>query len=528
MKTSYDAIIVGGGHNGLVTAAYLAKAGLSVAVFEKRPVVGGCAVTEEPFPGFKFSTLSYVNSLFHPEIIEDLKLKEFGFEMLPRNPSSFTPFPNGSHLLLGPDKDMNRREISKFSRKDAENYPRYEAMLEETAEILKPMMLMAPPNPGKITLSDLTRYGSLLFKKRKQLKQNWPELMRMLAGSANDMLNDWFESEELKVTLATDAVIGANSGPSTPGTAYVLLHHVMGECNGAKGVWGYMRGGMGGLTQSIAKSAMELGVDIYTGYGVDKILVENGQATGIETDGQIFRAKVVASNADPNITFNRLLAENELPTEFLKNVRRINYDSASVKINLALSELPDFLAAPGKTLGPQHMGTIHIGPTLQYVEEAYADSVAGRPSQNPILECSIPTSIDDTLAPPGKHVMNLFVQYGPYNLKNGKNWDQIKEGFADRCLDVLAAYAPNIKQAILHRQVLSPLDMEREYSITGGSLHHGRLNLDQMFHMRPVPGWSNYKTPVQGLYLCGSGVHPGGGVMGIPGLNAARAILKEI
>jgi phytoene dehydrogenase-like protein len=526
MNSSYDAIIVGGGHNGLVTAAYLAKAGLRVAVFEKRVVVGGCAVTEEPFPGFKFSTLSYVNSLFHPAIIEELKLKNFGFEMLPRSPSSFTPFPNRTHLLLGPDKEMNRREISKFSVKDAEAYPRYEAMLEEMAEILKPMMLMAPPNPGKITLGDLSKYGSFLFNKRKALKRSWPELMRMLAGSATDMLREWFDSEELIVTLATDAVIGANAGPSTPGTAYVLLHHVMGECNGAKGVWGYMRGGMGGLTQSIAKAAMKLGVDIYTGYGVDKILIENGKAVGVRTDGQEFRAKVVASNADPNVTFNKLIAEQELPLEFLKNVRRINYDSASVKINLALSELPDFLAAPGKMLGPQHMGTIHIGPSLQYVEEAYSDSVAGRPSANPILECSIPTSVDDTLAPPGKHVMNMFVQYGPNSL--GKKWDEIKESFADRCIDVLAQYAPNIKGAILHRQVLSPFDMEREYSITGGSLHHGRLSLDQMFHMRPVPGWSNYKTPIHGLYLCGAGVHPGGGVMGIPGLNAAKAILKDL
>lgn len=525
MPKNYDAIIVGGGHNGLVTASYLARAGLAVAVFEKRQVVGGCAVTEEPFPGFKFSSLSYVNSLFHPAIIEELKLKNYGFEMLPRNPSSFTPFPNRTHLLLGPDPALNKREIAKFSRKDAEAYPRYEAMLEETAEILKPMMLMAPPNPGKITLGDLTKYGSFLFGKRKALKKDWSELMRMMAGSATDMLRHWFESEELIVTLATDAVIGANAGPSTPGTAYVLLHHVMGECNGAKGVWGYMRGGMGGLTQSIAKAAMDLGVDIYTGYGVDRILVENGRAVGIRSGGEDYKARIVASNADPNVTFNKLLQENELPADFLQNVRRINYDSASVKINLALSELPDFLACPGKELGPQHMGTIHIGPSLQYVEEAYADSVAGRPSANPILECSLPTSVDNTLAPPGKHVMNIFTQYGPNSL--GQKWDGLKESFADRCIEVLAEYAPNIKKAILHRQVLSPWDMEREYSITGGSLHHGRLNLDQMFHMRPVPGWSNYKTPIQGLYLCGSGCHPGGGVMGIPGFNSAKAILKE-
>lgn len=528
MKTKYDAIVVGGGHNGLVTAAYLARAGHQVAVFEKRPVVGGCAVTEEPFPGFKFSTLSYVNSLFRPEIIRDLKLKDFGFEMLPRNPSSFTPFPNHTHLLLGPDGDWNRREIAKFSERDAERYPQYERMLGEMAELLKPMMEMIPPNPGKVSFGDITSYGGLFLRNRKKMKTHWPELMRFLTGSAADMLNHWFESEELKVTLATDAVIGANAGPSTPGTAYVLFHHVMGECNGAKGVWGYMRGGMGGLTQSLARACLELGVDIYTGYGVQQIMVENGVATGVVVDGKEIRARAVASNADPNVTFRKLMRPSDLPEEFRTAVNRINYDSASVKINLALSELPDFLAAPGKTLGPQHMGTIHIGPSLQYVEEAYADSVAGRPSQRPILECSIPTSVDDTLAPPGKHVMNLFVQYGPYNLKNGKTWDDIKESFADRCIDTLAEYAPNIKNAILHRQVLSPLDMEREYSITGGSLHHGRLTLDQMFHMRPVPGWAGYKTPVKQLYLCGSGVHPGGGVMGTPGLNAARVILKEL
>lgn len=528
MEKTYDVIVIGGGHNGLVTAAYLAKAGHKVAVFEKRYTVGGCAVTEEPFPGFKFSSLSYVNSLFRPEIIRDLKLKDHGFEMLPRSPSSFTPFPNGKYLLLGPDKEMNQREISKFSRKDAEAYPKYEAMLEHMAEILEPMMLMTPPNPGKIRLGDLAGFGSLFFKKRHQLKAQWPELMRFFTGSATDMLNQWFESEELKVTLASDAVIGANAGPSTPGTAYILFHHVMGECNGVKGVWGYMRGGMGGLTQSIAKSAQALGVEIFTNRGVEKIIVRNGRVEGVMAGGKEYRCKAVASNADPNMTFNRMMDAKDLPEGFLQDVRRINYDSASVKINVALSELPDFIACPGKEVGPQHMGTIHIAPTLQYVEEAYADSVAGRWSANPLLECSIPTSVDKTLAPPGKHVMNMFCQYGPFNLAHGKTWDQEKEKFADRCIDVLAQYAPNIKGAILHRQVISPLDMEREYSITGGSLHHGRLTLDQMFHMRPVPGWAGYKTPVDGLYLCGAGVHPGGGVMGTPGLNAARTMIKDL
>lgn len=524
----YDAIIIGAGHNGLVTAGYLARAGHKVAVFEARHLVGGCAVTEEPFPGFKFSSLSYVNSLFRPEIIRDLKLKDFGFEMLPRNPSSFTPFPNNTHLLLGPDKDLNRREISKFSVRDAERYPQYEAMLEHLAEVLEPMMGMTPLTPGKASMGDYMSYFGFMLKKRGALKKEWPELMRFLTGSATDMLNHWFESEELKVTLATDAVIGSNASPSMPGTSYVLFHHVMGECNGVRGVWGYMRGGMGGLSNSIAASGKALGVEIFISSPVQRIMVKNGKAVGVVVNGKEFEAKVVASNATPRITFERLLSPSELPEEFLADVRRINYDSASLKINVALSELPDFKACPGAKLGPQHMGTIHICPDMQYIEEAYADSVAGRPSKNPILECSIPSSIDNTVAPPGQHVMNLFTQYAPYNLKTGKTWDEEKEAFADRCIDVLAQYAPNIKKAILYRQVLSPLDMEREYHATGGSLHHGRLSLDQMFNMRPVPGYADYTTPIKNLFICGSGAHPGGGVMGGPGRNAARTILKAL
>lgn len=528
LKSKYDCIIIGGGHNGLVTAGYLAKAGHKVAVFEKRNVVGGCAVTEEPFKGYKFSSLSYVNSLFRPEIIRDLKLKDFGFEMLPRSPSSFSPFLNNKYLMLGPDKKMVHDEIAKFSKKDAENYPKYEAMLEDMAAVLEPLMTMVPPNPGNIKFSDITGLGGFLMSNRKKIRSSWPELMRFLTGSATDMLNHWFESEELKVTLATDAVIGANASPSMPGTSYILFHHVMGECEGVRGVWGYMRGGMGGLTQSLAKSCQSMGVDIFTSKGVDKILVENGKAVGIVAGSDEVRAKIVVSGADPNMTFNKMVDQNDLPESFKQNIRRINYDSAAVKINLALSELPNFNAYPGIQSGPQHRGTIHISPDMQYIEEAYSDSVAGRPSKNPILECTIPTSVDNTLAPAGHHVMNMFVQYGPYNLKNGQTWDQIKETFADRCVDIMTQYAPNFKNSIIHRQVISPLDMERDYHVTGGSLFHGRMTLDQMFHMRPVPGYANYRTPIKNLYICGSGAHPGGGVMGTPGWNAAREIQKDM
>lgn len=528
LTNKYDAIVIGAGHNGLVTAAYLAKAGLKVGVFEKRGIEGGAAVTEELWPGYKISRLSYVNSLFRPEIVRDLELAKYGYEMLPRSPSSFTPYPDGRYLLLGPDKQLCHDQIAKFSKKDAETYPKYEAALEEISAVLEPMMTMVPPNPSSLSLGELLKYGSFGLKNRKILKDRWPEIMRFMTGSATDMLNEWFESDQLKSTLATDAIIGANASPGTPGTAYILFHHVMGECNGVRGVWGYMRGGMGGLTQSLAKACRALGVEIQTSAPIEHVMVRDGQVHGVVVQGgREYNARVVVSGADPNITFNKLVAEKELPPEFLRNIRRINYDSASVKINFALSEVPNFTACPGKVAGPHHRGTIHICPDSQYIEEGYADSVAGRPSRNPILKCTMPSVVDNTVAPDGKHIMNMFVQYGPYNLKTGKTWDQEKEGFADRCVEIMNEYAPNFKNSIIHRDVVSPLDLEREFSLTGGNIFHGRLTLDQMFNMRPVPGYSNYRSPVKGLYICGSAAHPGGGVMGTPGLNAVKEILRD-
>jgi len=351
-------------------------------------------------------------------------------------------------------------------------------------------------------------------------------MTRLMAGSATDMLDEWFESEELKVTLATDAVIGANASPSTPGTAYVLFHHVMGECNGVRGVWGYMRGGMGGLTQALKKSCESFGGKVFVGEGIDKIIVERGRVRGVVTDqGREFSAKVVASNADCNVTFNKLMDSKDLPADFMRDVNRINYDSASVKVNMALDGLPDFKARPG--VGEWLNGTIHICPDMQYCEDAYADSVAGRPSENPILEITIPSRVDNTLAPEGKHVMNIFSQYGPYNLRKGLSWETEKEKWGKKVLDILEQYAPNIKDITLHQQVITPEDLEKEYHLTGGSLFHGRMTLDQMFHMRPVPGYADYTTPVTGLFLCGSSAHPGGGVMGTPGFNASRAILSQ-
>ncbi len=479
MAGSYDAIIIGAGHNGLVTACYLAKAGWKVLVLERRYVVGGACVTEETFPGFKVSTAAYVNSLFRKEIIRDLHLHEHGFEVLERNPSSFSPFADGRYLLLGPDSALNRREIAKFSVRDAENYPKYEAMLERVADVIEPMLLMRPPNllrPGWRDLWHLFKLGRAFQK----MGAGMSEAVEILTGPARTILDRWFESEQLKATLATDAIIGAMAAPSMPGTAYVLFHHVMGETNGKRGVWAYVRGGMGGLTQALARAGKSLGVAIRTEAEVGHILIKNGTAYGVAlADGTEIRARVIASNADANVTFNRLLDNRLLPPAFAEAVSRISYDSASMKINVALSELPNFTACPGSQPGPQHRGTVHLCPDQDYIERAYDDAKYGRPSQNPVLECTLPSAVDDTVAPPGQHLMSIFVQYAPYKLREG-NWDEVKETFADRCFDILNEYAPNFKRSVIARQVLSPLDLERIFALTGGNIFQGAMSLESV------------------------------------------------
>ncbi len=524
MAGSYDAIIIGGGHNGLVCAAYLARAGRKVLVLERRHLVGGACVTEEVFPGFKVSTAAYVNSLFRPEIVRDLRLAAHGFALLERNPSSFSAFPDGRHLFLGADGEMNRREISKFSVRDAENYPKYEAMLLRVAEVLEPTLTMRPPNLLRPGLRDLFNLFGLMRRVRR-MGTGLSEAIEVLTGAARPILDRWFESEQLKATLATDAIIGAMAAPSMPGTAYVLFHHVMGETNGKRGVWAYVKGGMGGLTQALASAARSHGVDILTEAEVSRILLQGGAVEGVAlANGTEFRSHIVASNADANVTFNRLMDNRLLPPAFAEAINRISYDSASLKINIALSELPDFTAYPGTKPGPQHQGTIHLCPDQDYIERAYDDAKYGRPSQDPVLEVTLPSAVDPTVAPPGKHLMSIFVQYAPYKLREG-NWDAIKESFADRCLELLAQYAPNIKRAVIARQVLSPLDLERTFALTGGNIFQGAMSLNQLFSLRPVVGHAGYKTPIRGLYLCGAAAHPGGGVIGAAGWNAARTIL---
>jgi phytoene dehydrogenase-like protein len=522
----YDAIVIGAGHNGLVTACYLARGGLRVLVLERRYVVGGACVTEETFPGFKVSTAAYVNSLFHTQIVRDLRLGDYGYEVLARNPSSFTPFPDKRSLIMAPDPQLTHGEIAKFSRRDAELYPEYEAMLERVAALVEPTLTLAPPDLQKPRLGDLSTLFSL-GRAYRRLGEGAGEAVEILTGAARPILDRWFESEELKGTLATDAIIGAMASPSMPGTAYVLFHHVMGEAGGARGVWGYMRGGMGGVTQALAAAARDLGVEIRCEAEVERILVRDGRAAGVAlAGGDEFQAAVVASNADAHVTFLRLLEREVLPDAFVADVERISYASASVKINVALAELPNFAALPGTDPGPQHRGTIHICPDQDYIERAFDDAKYGRPSAEPVIECQLPSVVDPTVAPPGKHLMSMFVQYAPYELRDG-SWDGQRDAFADRCFDVLDEYAPNFKSSVLDRQVLAPPDLERVFNLTGGNIFQGAMTPGQLFAFRPVPGYARYRTPIRGLYLCGAAAHPGGGVMGTPGLNAAREILRR-
>jgi phytoene dehydrogenase-like protein len=537
-RRSYDCIVIGGGHNGLVAAAYVAKAGRSVCVLERRHVLGGCAVTEGLWPGYKVSTAAYVISLFLPQIIRELRLKHYGLKILPRNPSSFTPLLDGRYLMMGPDEGATLREIAKFSERDAQAYPRYQALLERVAQVMEPVLSQAAPDPlplpneqrrigvGK-RLRDTRKLWDM-YRAFAELGEQLPEALELLTGAARPILERWFEAEVLRATLATDAIIGAFDSISSPGTAYVLLHHVMGEAGGARGVWGYVEGGMGGLADALEKACRDLRVDIQREAEVGRIAVVDGAVRGVLLEGGgVIEAPVVASSVDAHLTFERFLHEDELPASFLKAIRRIDYKSASAKINLALAEPPEFRCLPGKGVGPQHHGTMHVGPTLDYLERAYDDAKYGWPSTEPVLEMTLPSSVDDTIAPVGKHVMSMFVQFAPYKLADGKSWDDIKEDFGDRCIELLARYAPNVPAAIEHRQVVSPLDLERTFGLTGGNIMQGAMGLGGLYFMRPTPGWADHRTPIRGLYLCGAASHPGGGVMGACGMNAAREILRD-
>ncbi len=525
MAGRYDAIIVGGGHNGLVTAAYLAKAGKSVVVLERREMPGGCAVTEELWPGYRVSTGAYLISLLQDRIVRELELERFGYQVLPKDPAFFSAYPDGRHLFFWQDEKKTLAEIAKFSARDAEAFPKYEAYLESLAVVVESLLLVTPPELPPKKPRDFIEYLKLLGRFRKLGPREITGLVKIFTQSAADLLDEWFESPEIKVTLATDGVIGANGGPRSAGTAYILMHHCMGGVAGKRGLWGFVKGGMGAVSEAIAASARSKGAEVRMNAPVRRVLVRDGRAYGVLLEnGEELRADIVASNLDPKLTFLKLLEPKDLDPEFRAAIEHFRVEGTSLKMNLALDGLPDFLALPG-TPGPQHGATMHLCPSIDYVERAWDDAKYGRPSHNPLLEMTCPTIYDPELAPPGRHIMGIFLQYAPYTLRDAR-WDDIREPYGDRVLEVIGEYAPNIRDIVLERQVLSPLDLERRFGISGGNIFHGEMALDQMFVLRPAAGYARYRTPVRGLWLCGSGAHPGGGVMGAPGYNAAREILK--
>ena len=525
-SNKYDVVVIGGGHNGLVNAAYLARAGKKVLVLERRHVLGGAAVTEEVFPGFRFSVCSYVVSLLRPEIIRDLDLPRHGLEILPLD-GTFTPMPNGDHLWRVNDHGKTHRAIARHSKLDAEAYDEFGKAMQAMCRFVKPILSMVPPDPATLNPKELMK---LLFIGRRfqgmtsEDKYNQVQLMTM---SAIDFLDQWFETDVLKATMSASGIIGTFLGVRSPGTAYVLLHHYMGEIDGAFRSWGFARGGTGAISNAIADAAREAGAEIRTEAGIAQIIVKTGRARGVVlANGDEIQADIISSSVDPRLTFIKFIEDGNLPNDFLDEVRRYKFRGSSGKVNLALDGLPSFTCMPGP--GAHLRGAISISPSVEYMEKAYDDAKYGRYSRRPYIDMVIPTLTDPSVAPPGKHVMSCFVQYAPYKLRPGMNWDDQKEAFGNNVIDTIAEYAPNIKNIILHKQVLTPLDLERDFGLSEGNIFQGELSLEQLFFLRPVPGYAQFRTPIRNLYLCGSATHPGGGIMGAPGRLAALEILKDL
>ena len=520
----YDAIIIGGGHNGLVAAAYLARAGRKVLVLEKRPVVGGAAVTEEIFPGFKFSVFSYVVSLLRPEIIRDLDLPRHGLQILPLE-STVTPLDNGDYLGSWSDPDESRRELTRHSPRDAEAMIQFGRLMQHMALAVKPILGMVPPDPASLSPSDLGGLLKLGSHFRSLGAERFHALFKLMTMSSADYLDEWFDFDPLKATKSASGIIGTFLGPRSPGSAYVLLHHYMGEIDGAFRAWGFQKGGTGAISNSIASAARAFGADIRTDAGVEKVIVKDGRATGVAlSSGEEIAASLVVSCLDPRRTFTQLVDTKDLPGDLVEGVRRYKFRGSSGKVNLALDGLPDLTCLPGN--GPHLRGAISISPNLAYLERAYDDAKYGEFSRHPYMDIVIPSMIDPQMAPPGKHVMSIFVQYAPYHLNGG--WtDAKRDAFGDAVVDTLAQYAPNIKNLILHRQVLTPLDIERITGLSEGNIFQGELALHQLFFLRPVPEWAKYRTPIRGYWQCGAGTHPGGGIMGASGRLAALEMLSH-
>jgi len=524
MGQHYDAIVIGGGHNGLVNAAYLAKAGKRVVVLERRHVLGGAAVTEEIFPGFFFSECSYVVSLLRPEIIRELDLPRHGLEILPLD-GTFTPMPSGDYLWRVNDHAKTIREIRRHSRVDAEAYEEFSKMMVPMCRFVKPILSMIPPDPTTLNPRDLKQLHFLLQRFRDLSSDERYTLVQLMTMSSADFLDQWFETDVLKATMSASGIIGTFLGIRSPGTAYVLLHHYMGEIDGAFRSWGFSRGGTGAISNAVASAARQLGAEIRTKSPVAKILTKSGRACGValQSGDEIF-ADVVSSSVDPHLTFEKFLGPGELPSDFLESVRHYKFRGSSGKVNLALDALPNFKCLPGP--GSHLRGAISISPGMDYMERAYDDSKYGNYSRRPYIDMVIPSLTDPSVAPPGKHVLSCFVQYAPYKLAAG-TWDEQREAFSNNVIETIAEYAPNIKDIIIGRQVLTPLDLEREFGLTQGNIFQGELSLEQLFFLRPVAGWVYYRTLIENLYMCGSATHPGGGIMGANGRLASQVILKN-
>jgi len=521
----YDAVIIGGGHNGLVAAAYLARAGLRTVVLERRPVLGGAAVTEEVFPGFRFSVASYVVSLLRPEIIRDLDLARHGFEILPLD-GTFTPL-HDDHLWRTNDHGRTLRELRRWSAEDAEAYEEYGHLMVDMARFIKPVLSLVPPDPGRIDVREWLPLLRLLQDFRDLPSRHQGTFVQLMTMSAVDFLSQWFDTDPLIATMAASGIIGTFQGIRSPGTAYVLLHHYMGEIDGSFRAWGIPRGGTGGVSEAIASAARALGAEIRTDAPVARIQTRNGRATGVVLgSGEEIAAGAVLSTADAKVTFLDLLEPGTIDPAMESAVRRYRFRGSSGKVNLALDGLPDFTSLPGP--GEHLRGAISISPSIDWMERAYDDAKYGRFSRRPYVDVVIPTLVDPSLAPPGKHVMSCFVQYAPYHLADGTWDDEARDAFGDTVVAALAEFAPNLPDLIVHRQVLTPKDIEDQFGLTEGNIFQGELSLEQLFWARPVPGWSRYRTPVRDLWLCGSSVHPGGGIMGAPGRIASLEVLKSM
>jgi phytoene dehydrogenase-like protein len=522
----YDAVIIGGGHNGLICAGYLAKAGKDVLVLERRHVLGGAAVSEELYPGFTFSVCSYVVSLLRPHIIRDLELAKHGLDIIPLD-CSFLPLPDGRSLARWGDAERTRKEIAKFSAKDAERYPEFGREMVHMSRFVKPIIDMPAFDPGSLNPLELVELLKTGHRFRGLGRDKMVRMVKMMTMSSVDFLDEWFESDVLKAPMSVSGIIGTFLGVRSPGTAYVLLHHYMGEIDGAYRSWGFSRGGTGQVSMACARAAQAFGAEIRTEAPVDHIIMKDGEARGVVLkNGDEIMARTVISSVDPRLTFMGMVGEKHLEEDFVKSLTRYKFRGSSGKVNLAVDRLPEFKCRPGD--GAHLRGDIAIAPSINYLEKAYDEAKYGDFSKRPYINVVIPSLVDPTVAPPGKHIISCFVQYAPYHLKEGADkWPEKREAFGDAVVDTLAEYVPGLKESILYRQVLTPWDLEKDFGLTEGNIFHGELSLEQLAFLRPVPNFAHYETPVDNLYLCGSGAHPGGGLMGAPGELASRTLLSQ-